>query len=223
MMPKVNAAQPVQFGFEEWKDQARAAFDLLRPDIIRREVGMGQDKARKALEGGFDCIEDFDGVSIKWKKAPTPEEQRALKYFGNRLVIQPAFTSWELVPQFLDCLLKNKLIERKPAHIPEVVSAYIALYALQRMHQAVVILADGSQVKLQAYKSGNKRDGVEPLDVLAEMELKPGDGYWCLPIYGTNLDGWEWCEPELWAVARGQPTGWDFPLDIGPNGKLRKL
>jgi hypothetical protein len=209
------------FTFAEFQSSALAALELLPPGEVKSGLGIGKDAARKALKGALSCIADFNGASIAWRKPPTPLEQRVLKYFGGRLVIKPAFTSQDLVSEFVRCLIKNRLIGRAPQELPKSFGAFVALYAVERMHLARILLRDGKVATLEAHISLNRRDGVHPIDVMADVPLP--DGGWLFPIYGTNLDGREWCEPELWPISHNAALGWNFPLEIGPSGKLRKL
>lgn len=198
---------------------AWSSFDLYDPAKIRSETGLAKKKAKKVLADALSDLIKFDGRQIIFSRPISATEEKVFRLFSGNLVAKVAFDSEELVSQLMECILKNGLVDKLPAKVPKAFSAFVSLYALERMHLTRVALENGTIAMLKALP----RTHTGNLEVYVLVPVVGSKSYIIgLPIYATNLPAEEWCEDGL-IPEPFRPTDWEFPLEISPSGKLQML
>jgi hypothetical protein len=150
------------------------------------------------------------------------EELRVLQYIANRFIWKPTFTDDEVVQDFCDVLVLNNIVleDDRPSLLAE--REFISLYALIRMHGTTIVLKDGTTAQLLAGYA-NKHD---VLEVKVQIEFNDGPKPISAPVcmYATTLKPEDHCDVSLLALPDDYLARvWRMPLEIGDNGKLRRV
>jgi hypothetical protein len=147
------------------------------------------------------------------------------------LAVHPAFTGEQLVKEFVSCLVKNRLLDKRPQKVPPAFNALVQLFAVERMHLTKLLLEDGSVATLRGSISHHEEPTKATIDVMAELPFT-SEGVTMqigFSVYATALDPLEWCSPELLTVhnvegvALVENTIWKEPLEINPSGMLQMI
>jgi hypothetical protein len=204
-----------------FKEAIRGAFELTRPDKVRADFGLGQSAVRKLLNSALAACTGLDGKRLVISRLLSPDERRVISHFGNLLVVSPAFTDEILSQQLLVALVKNKLIPPSAKALTPAFRDFVALFAIEKMHLSKIRLRSGGAADLFASIDATS-NGTRVLQVMAraQVDLNNIANIFGMPIYSTRLVAEEWCDPSM---LQATTSGWNEPLEIGPNGKLQML
>lgn len=150
------------------------------------------------------------------------EEVRVLQYIGNRFIWKPAFTDEEVVRDFCDVLVLNKIIPENDRAAFVAAGEFISLYALIRMHGTAIALKGGTNAPLLAGYAN--KHGL--LEVKVQIEFNDGPKPISAPVcmFLTKLKPEDHCEASLLAPAKDYMARmWRAPIEIGDDGKLRRV
>lgn len=198
--------------------RAWGALNAMPPDEILRDTGLGQDAVKKIIKRGLKRLYYFNGELVL---APglTPREQQIFEHFTTILVSRPAFTDEELERQFINALVKNRLVAKHPSKPTPNLRENLALFALEAMHLTRLLLPRYGEALLKAGHLGGMSEDDPPfLSVSVSVPLHRIDNpsFVVSPIFTTGLDARLWCEPPLIST-----PFWDFPLEINSSGRLQ--
>lgn len=200
-----------------WADISRAARANLRLASDKQlEAGCGcqRSSAKQRLQRALAKVEQG--------KRPTDKEVQTLDYLGNRFIWKPAFTSAQLRAEFMHVLLQHGIIQPGEADCSEETHTFLALYALALMHGSKILLENGHRGRLFAGFANRQRHLEVKIEIVFNELSKPLMAPICL--YLTELSPEENCTPTLL-----NPSGsvlfshWDFPIDLGSDGKLDRV
>lgn len=217
-----KAADIIPATVEEVCAAVLASFELTSPEDVRAQTGIGKKKARQILSKALSAMEGFDGATIIPKRELSPKEQQLFNEYSGRIAFRPAFTANDLTSQFATCLVRNRLADASLGSLPSEVSDFVATYAIEKMHLAHIRLKNGNLAVIEAGIC--VRDGTSTIDAFAYMDVHPQAATRKIgfPLYQTHLDALKFCAPELLPELPTE-VRWDFPLEIGSDGKLRTL
>jgi hypothetical protein len=161
------------------------------------------------------------------KRPPTDREKRLIEHFAGMLVVRPAFVEDDLVLEFVRCVAKNGMMPSGGVPALFRLRTLLSLYVVEKMHLSRILLRDGTLVTLQSRAEIMPLvPGVEvktPLISVSgavQLAIKEAPIGAAFDVYSSTLDARDWCGPEL--LVPGSKA-WQFPLEIGPDWKLRLL
>ncbi len=200
-----------------WVDISRAAHANLRlasDKQLQAGCGCQRSAAKQRLKRAL--------AKIEHRKRLTDKEFQTLNYLGNQFIWKPAFTADQLVAEFMEVLIQNGIMPPGEAIFYEETRSFLALYALALMHGSSIILDNGQRGRLFAGFANRQRHLEVKLEVVFRELSKPLMAPICLFL--TDLSPEENCAPTL-LEASGPvlPSHWNFPLDLGPDGKLDRV
>jgi hypothetical protein len=203
--------------YPELAQAARANFRLASDEQIRNGCGL----ERLALKAFLDrVLPGFE--SGKPAKDLSDEELRTLDYIANRFIWKPTFTDEAVVRDFCDVLVLNKIASEEDRSALLAAGEFLSLYALIRMHGTFIALKDGTTAQLLAGYAN--KNGV--LEVKVQIEFNDGPKPISAPVcmFATRLKPEDHCDASLLASADDYlARTWRTPLDIGSDGKLRRV
>lgn len=135
----------------------------------------------------------------------------------------PAFSDEDLFAQFVACLQRNKLASPREVSNEADLKAFLALFAIEKMHLSRLSLGEGKVALLQA---GISQDAFKfTLEVRANHDIDTrtvGIVTWVSSVFTTGLDPEVWCDRDL-LTDYPSATTWTVPLEIGSSGRLQML
>jgi hypothetical protein len=200
--------------FPELAQAARANFRLASDKQLKDGCGLKRPAVKKVLDHVLPRFENGGPID--------DEELRVLLYLANRVIWKPAFTDDEVVKDFCDVLTHNKIVAK--ADCPALLAArdFVSLYALIRMHGTTIALEDGTNAQLLAGCAN--RDNILEVKVQIEFNDAPKPISSPVCMFATTLKPEDHCDPSLLAPADDYLARiWRTPLEIGDNGKLRRM
>lgn len=200
-----------------WADISRAAYANLQLASDKQlEAGCGcqRSSAKQRLQRALAKVEQG--------KRPTDKEIQTLDYLGNRFIWKPAFTSAQLEAEFMHVLLQHGIIQPGEADCSEETHTFLALYALALMHGSKILLENGHRGRLFAGFANRQRHLEVKIEIVFNELSKPLMAPICLFLTGLSPE--ENCTPTL-LDASGSVlfSHWDFPIDLGSDGKLDRV
>ncbi|PSM17365.1 hypothetical protein [Nitratireductor sp. StC3] len=200
-----------------WADIARAAhanFRLASDEQLKAGCGCKRSSAKQRLQRAL--------VKVEQGKRPTDKEVQTLDYLGNRFIWKPAFTAAQLAAEFIEVLLRTGITKPGDGGFSEETRTFLALYAIALMHGSAIILADGRRGRLFAGFANRQRHLEVKVEIIFNELSKPLMAPICLFL--TDLSPEENCSPTLLQSSDPVlPSHWNFPLDLGPDGKLDRV
>lgn len=193
------------------------AFESYGPQRIKSKFHLGQSNARKELTIALATVTAADGKKISISRPLTPIQAHLLQHFSSLIVPQVAFDEKELSSQLMTSLAKNHLTDGY-RDAPQEMREFVSLYVIEKMHFTNIVLSDGRRIHLEA--GITELEGSDRLSVRAVGPVGPFN--LALIIYLTTLDPREHCDAVLLPGERLESC-WNFPLEIGPTGKLQRL
>lgn len=205
---------------EQFRSAALGGFELYPPAEVKTKLGIGKKMARRALMSALDAVVEPQKTRLIVSRDLTAREAEVLDYFSTRLISQPVFTGGTLVSQLQTCIVKNGLSANLSGGLPPSMRDFVVLYAVEKMHLAKIRQSDERIVGLFASKAPAEPNGPEYLQISAgrTVSFQQREGNVIFPLYTTNLEAKDWCEPDLL-----EQFPWDMPLEISPSGKLQML
>lgn len=200
-----------------WADIARAAhanFRLVSDEQLKAGCGCQRSSAKQRLQRALAKAEQG--------KRPTHKEVQTLEYLGNWFIWKPAFTSAQLAAEFTEVLVRTGIIKPGDGDFSEEARTFLAPYALSLMHGSAIILEDGHRGRLFAGSANQQRHLEVKVEIVFSELSKPLMAPICLFL--TDLSPEETCTPALLESSGPVlPSHWNFPLDLGPDGKLDRV
>jgi hypothetical protein len=184
--------------------------------LLRKNTGISPMAAKDALARTLAKLNTNPDGTYAIKVPLTPEEARLIGFLAGIVVSMPAFTDTRLVNDLWFLLVKNKLAkESEKAAFAKLRSAII-LFAVCCMHQRTILLEEEPGAQLSATCNHNA-DLPFQVVAVASGGIKV---QFATPMFVTNLIAKEYCTLELIADAQ---AGWDYPIELSPELKLRRL
>jgi hypothetical protein len=201
---------------------ALSAFDMDDPARIKKGFGIGRNKARSLLADGLDRIETCSSERIVVSGFSGELQEKIVKKYCSTIVSTPALTQQELTRQFEAAALKNRLLEPDQLPIPNDLSEFISVYAVERMHLSKLMI-DGIEGSLRAgfHIHEGQRLLLEVSVSVPVTDLERPINV-SMSIFTTECDARDWCDPAL-IPEYHSGMAWSEPLEIGPSGKLQML
>lgn len=197
-----------------WDDIARAAYANLRlasDEQLLNGCGCRRPAAKQRLKRALAKARQGEAVSTG--------ESRTLNYLGDSFIWRPAFNAKQLAHEFDQVLHRNGISQRDDGPFPNHVQNFLTLYALTIMHGSAILLENGTKARLFAGFANRERHLEVKVEIVFHELPKPIMAPICLFL--TDLYPEEHCSPTL--LEQMNPvlcTHWDFPIDIGANGRL---
>ena len=202
---------------QTWADIARAAHANLRlasDEQLQAGCGCQRSSAKQRLQRALAKVEQ--------RRRPTDKEIRVLDYLGNRFIWKPAFTAVQLGAEFREVLLRTGIIQPEDADFSEETRTFLALYAIALMHGSAIILDHGHRARLLAGFANRQRHLEVKVEIVFDELSKPLMAPVCLFL--TELPPEPNCTPSLLeATGPVLPSYWNFPLELGLDGKLDRV
>lgn len=175
----------------------------LRRDLARQKF----DKALRKLTAG-SLLSQSDMVLVD--------------YLANRFVWKPAFTDEALYDGFVRVCLRNGVIERVDIDKLAGAKNFLTLWAITRLHGAVIKVAEGHLATLYAGFANGGRFLEVKIDLASEGWSKPVHAPICMFLTSVSAD--DHCCPELLQTFEsGMWNSWTQAIELGGDGKLRVL
>jgi hypothetical protein len=197
-----------------WADIGRAAHANLRlasDEQLRNGCGCQRPSAKQRLQRAM--------AKVRQGERPTDKEIRVLDYLGNRFIWKPAFTATQLVTEFKEVLLRTSIMQPSDTDLPAEACAFLSLYALALMHGSAIVLENDHRARLFAGFANRHRLLEVKVEIVFNELSKPLMAPICLFL--TDLPPESHCTPALLAPSDPVlPTHWNFPIDLGSDGKL---
>lgn len=209
-MPKIEAhgtGKKPDIDVSTLKKGLMATLELDAPETVRKRVGMGKDKARAALKSICRKFDTFDGETVILNSDASPNEPRVFEFYTRLLITTPAFDAGVLAAETFEVLVRNQIIKKSDKQRFESVSPFLALFAIERMHQARLRLPGKKHAQLTA---GYDKDGMLYVAISTPIGWRGQTQSVGVSFFQTQLLASEWCKPEL--VESG--PHWDHPLEI---------
>jgi hypothetical protein len=200
-----------------WADMDRAAYANLRlasDEQLRDGCGCQRSSAKQRLQRAL--------AKVRQGERPTDKEIRALDYLGNRFIWKPAFTAAQLVTEFKEVLRRTGIIQTSDADLSEETRSFLSLHALALMHGSAIVLENDHRARLFAGFANRHRRLEVKVEIVFNESAKPLIAPIC--IFLTDLSPELHCAPALLDPSDPTlPTHWNFPIDLGPDGKLDRV
>lgn len=206
--------QGVQATASDLRAAGVANLNLSTDDELRSCCGLKRDAARQKFDKAMRKLEVGD--------QPSQSDLALVNYLANRFVWKPAFTDEVLHEDFVQVSLRNQVIEL--ADLSKLVNAkrLLALYAITRLHGAVIKVADGHLATLYAGFSNKERRLEVKVDLATDGWAKPVRAPICMFL--TTLCADDYCDPAL--LEQPNPVmwnSWSQPIELGEDRKLRAI
>lgn len=200
-----------------WADLTRAAHANLRlasDEQLRAGCGCSRGTAKGRLDRAL--------TKVDAGRRPTEKEVRVLGYLANRFIWRPAFTAAQFASDFEEVLLRTGLMGGDRVELAERTRTFLALHALAVMHGSAILLEGGRRARLLAGFANSLRVLEVKVEIAFDELPKPLFAPVCL--FATELCPDAHCEPALLDPAYPVlPSHWDFPIDLGPQGRLVRI
>lgn len=188
---------------------------LLRvaPGLIKKGTGLPRSAAHQVLEGVRGRLtKNADGT---WALPPdlTKLEASVVECACSHMVVKSAFSPDRLVDEFIASLKSNGLITKEEIRDNRVdIDKVVQLFAVSAMHNALIIMEDGSNVQLKGLAGGV---GGSKLEVAVRVETNTPNIFIASAVFTSTLDPNEVCAPDL---LTGE--GWDFEVEVSADRRL---
>jgi hypothetical protein len=226
-IPRWRAAgRPPSNEAEAFKRSIRSAFASHSAAEVRKSIGVSRDRAKKVLTDLLEAIVSVIGDRVNMSRQPTQLEQKIIQTYSSFLRVRNSFDDIQLVTEFEECLQKNGLLNASQT-LPDKIASLIALYAVEKMHLAHIVLPEGKTVVLRAgiWPDSDRPDYQYALAVSAFVPVIDEDWHATMmyPVYLTHLDPAKHLDPALLPEDLDKGAHWDAPLEIGVSGRLQML
>lgn len=205
-------------GLKPTLDDLRAAgvanLSLLTDEELRSGSGLTRGAARQKFDKALRKLTAGD--------LPSQSDRTLVNYLANRFIWKPAFTDEILYDDFVRVCLSNGVVE--PTDLGKLAEAknFLTLWAITRLHGAVINVADGHLATLYAGFANDARHLEVKIDLASEGWAKPVHAPICMFL--TSISAEEHCcsellrtlEPKMW-------NSWTEAIELGGDGKLRVL
>jgi hypothetical protein len=198
----------------ELAQAARANFRLASDKQLKDGCGLKRPAVKKILDRALPRLESGGPID--------DAERPVLLYLANRFIWKPAFTDEVVVSDFCDVLTLNKIVSK--ADRPALLAArnFVSLFALIRMHGTTIALEDGTSAQLLAGYAN--QHGILEVKVQIDFNDAPKPISSPVCMFATSLKPEDQCDASLLAPADDYLAGvWRTPLEIGSDGKLRRM
>jgi hypothetical protein len=188
---------------------------------LRSRLNLKRQVAERHLNEMLSRIQkDTNGsLFLSW---PTQQDVALINCLLGQIVVRPAFSNHQLTTELSAVLLANDLLREEEQRAFQQLATLIGLFAVSQMHRCVVDLGDGTKAELRAGATHSQRE----IFVNAAAELfgvNPTGKVLISPnFFATNIDVVANAVPDLHPQS-DQQTEWPFPIQLGPDGKLRRL
>ena len=200
--------------YAELAQAACANFRLASDKQLKDGCGLKRPAVKKLLDGVLPRFERGGPIDDK--------ELRVLLYLANRFIWKPAFTADEVVKELCDVLTLNNIITKSDQPALLAARDFVSLYALIRMHGTTIALENGTSAELLAGYAN--QHGILEVKVQIEFDDAPKPISSPVCMYLTTLKPEDHCDPSLLAPANDYLARvWRTPLEIGDDGKLRRM
>jgi len=198
---------------EDILDAAKANLFLATDQQLDDMVGCQRGSAKGKLKR----------IQKKWKQRSgfTKTEMDFIDGLGNAFVWRPVFTGDSLFFEFCDVLKKNNIASSEDVISLNSARSFIILFALVNMHGCRIHISDTMKAEVLVGFKKNENYLCAFLEVKFE-ELK-------LPIsipvalFMSDLNPVEVCSSNLQVTDDAFPNTWDCSIEIGHDGKLRRM
>ncbi len=199
-------------------DDLRAAglanLSLSTDEELRSGSGLRRDAARQKFEKALRKLTAGDQLS--------QSDMTLVDYLANRFVWKPAFTDEVLYEDFVQVCLSNGVVE--PADLGKLAGTknFLTLWAITRLHGAVINVADGHLATLYAGFANDARRLEVKVDLASEGWSKPVYAPICMFLTRISADD-HCCYELLQTLGPRMWNSWTKAIELGGDGKLRIL
>jgi hypothetical protein len=188
---------------------------------LRSKLHVKRQVAERYLNEMLSRIqEDTNGsLFLSW---PTDQDIALINCLLGQIVMRPAFSNQQLTTELFAVLVANGLLRKEEQRAFRQLETVIGLFAVSQMHRCVVDLGDGTKAELRAGATHSQRE----IFVNAAAELfgvnPTGKVFISANFFATNIDVIANAVSDLHPPSDQQPE-WSFPIQLGSDGKLRRL
>jgi hypothetical protein len=200
------------------------------PELLRASAAHMDYRARKgetnftrvsvqrALPGLLANIRNAGGRTFIWPGASQLDFALFDLLVGLH-TFNPLFTEASLFDEFVGALIENGLLHKKEVADFRSIKGAVALFALSHMHQCFVDLGGGVKGYLEASPYGGGSDKIAVVAIVPAMDAKGASV--AHAVFLTERTVADDCAPEM--VTDPEQPYWNFPVEVGPDKKLRPL
>lgn len=200
--------------YPELAQAARANFRLASDKQLKEGCGLKRSAVSKILDRALPRFEMGGPID--------DDEMEVLQFLANRFIWNPAFTDEQVINDFCDVLTLNKIISKSDRPALSAARDFVSLYALIRMHGTTIALENGTSAELLAGYANRHHI----LEVKVQIDFNDAPKPISAPVcmFATRLNPEEHCDASLLAPDDDYLARiWRTPLEIGDNGKLRRM
>lgn len=199
---------------EDLRAAGFANLSLSTDEEIRLGSGLRRDPARQKFDQALRKLTAGDPLS--------QSEMALVGYLANRFVWKPAFTDEALYESFVQVCLSNDVVERADLDKLAEAKNFLTLWAITRLHGAVIKVAEGHLATLYAGFANGGRLLEVKIDLASESWSKPVHAPICMFLTSMSAD--DHCRPELLQTLEPRMwNSWTEAIELGGDGKLRVL
>ncbi|WP_147326167.1 hypothetical protein [Hydrogenophaga borbori] len=199
---------------DDLKAAGMANLSLLNDEELMAGCGMRRDAVKTKFEKAFRKLAAARSLSAS--------DMQMLQFLTNRFIWRPAFTDDDLLKDFLEVSIRNQVLS--PEQQAKLITARssLMLYAITRLHGAVIKVADGHVATLYAGFANDDRRLEVKVDLGFDGWEKPVHAPVCM--FWTSLTAAEHCDKSLLdQTETPQWNSWKQPIELDEEGKLRPL
>lgn len=194
-------------------DAAKANLFLATDQQLDDMVGCQRGSAKGKLKR----------IQKKWKQGSglTKAEVNFLDGLGNAFVWRPVFTGDSLFSEFCEVLKKNKIASSEDIASLNSARSFIILFALVNMHGCRIQITDAMKVEvLIGFKKTENY-----LCAFTRVKFKELKKPVFIPValFMSNLNPAQVCSSDLQVTDGGFPDTWDCAIEVGDDGRLRRM
>lgn len=196
---------------EDLRAAGLANLSLSTDEELRAGAELRRDAARHKFDKALRKLTAGNPLS--------QSDRMLVNYLANRFIWKPAFTDEVLYEDFVQVCLSNGVVE--PTDLSKLAEAknFLTLWAITRLHGAVINVADGHPATLYAGFANDARQLEVKINLATEGWSKPVHAPICMFL--TNISADDHCcsellqtlEPRMW-------NSWTEAIELGGDGKL---
>lgn len=162
-------------------------------------------------------------IQKKWKKGShfTDVEKNFLNSIGNALVWRPVFTGDSLFSEFCEVLKDNQIASKEDIVLLSSAKNFIVLFALVHMHGCRLNISNTMKVEVLVGFKKNENYLCAFMNVIFEELEKPL--YFPVALFMSDLNPMHVCSSDLQTTDGAMPNTWDDSIEIGGDGRLRRM
>jgi hypothetical protein len=175
-------------------------------------------QVKNELPGLLASIKSSNGRCYLWPLV-TQRELELCDFLASLYTFKPMLTEDSLFEEFTGALAENGLLRTSELQKLLPMKGAIALFALCHMHQCFVELSDGVKGYLEASPYGGGDDTIAVTATVPTMGSKGAK--MAHAVFLTDRTVADDCRPGM--ECDPQNPYWKYPLEVGPDQKLRPL